>query len=84
MAVGSTQTVLVCTVAENPCPLTNQATVSAYLVDPSESSQMELMLVNSGVDWTAVSEIFGGGLLLWAVGAGIGLILNVLRKAKAV
>lgn len=82
MAVGSTYTVVVCTIAQTPCPEPNQATVSAYLVDPSQGTQMELMLVNSGVDWAAVGEIFLGGLALWGVGAGVGLVINQLRKMK--
>lgn len=82
--IGSVQTVVICTAPLNPCPLANQVTTTAYLIDATQSSQIEMMLVQSGIDWDTVGLSFGLGLLMYAVGAGIGLIINVVRNARRI
>lgn len=82
MAVGSAQFVQVCTVATSPCPLLNQAVVQAYLIDPAYQTQTEIMLSQSGIDWAVVQESFGYGLLLFAVGLGLGMIVNLIKKVR--
>lgn len=36
----------------------------------------------AGLDLEIVSTVVGGGLLMWAVGAGIGLVINIVRKGR--
>jgi len=39
-------------------------------------------IFTSGIDWQVVYDTFGMSLLLFATGAGIGLLINVVRKTK--
>lgn len=55
--------------------LTNKSLVSCPDVGP-------LNPIVYGVDWSVVEWIFGSGLVLFAVGAGIGAVLNIVRKAR--
>lgn len=55
---------------------------TGYLIDSTQQTQIELLLNQSGIDWDAVELTFSLGLVLYATGAGIGLFLNLLRKAK--
>lgn len=57
-------------------------TKTGYLIDSSQQAQTELVLNSSGVDWSAAQLTFGLGLVMYATGAGIGLIINVLRKLR--
>jgi hypothetical protein len=82
MAIGAPANVMICTVAENPCQLLNQAVAQAYLIDPSYQSQTEMMLAQSGVDWQSVYDAFTYSLLLFAVGISVGIIVNLVKKAR--
>lgn len=35
-----------------------------------------------GIDWTVVEWIFGAGLVMFATGAAVGAVINVVRKAR--
>ncbi len=82
MAIGAPANVMICTVAENPCQLLNQAVVQAYLIDPTYQSQTEVMLSQSGIDWQGVYDAFGMSLLLFAVGISVGIIVNLVKKTR--
>lgn len=38
--------------------------------------------LNPSIDWTTTEWIFGSGLVLFALGAGIGSIINITKKAR--
>lgn len=58
------------------------STVSTLAIDPAASATLTTVLETGGVDWSIVEWVFGSGLVLFAVGAGIGAVLNVVRKAR--
>lgn len=35
-----------------------------------------------GIDWTVVEWIFGAGLVMFATGAAVGSVINIVRKAR--
>jgi hypothetical protein len=82
MATGTLAYVRTCTVATNPCPVGYETTVQSYLIDPLYQTQTDFLLAQSGIDWQAVYDAFGMSLLLFAVGAGCGLLINVVKKVK--
>jgi hypothetical protein len=82
MATGAPAFVQVCTVATNPCPAGYESVVQAYLIDPAYQTQTEIMLSQSGIDWTAVYDAFGMSLLMFATGLGSGLIYNQVKKLR--
>ena len=57
-------------------------TVTGFLIDTSQQTALNTLLVEGSIDWASVEWIFGSGLVLFAVGAGIGSIVNIIRKAK--
>lgn len=82
MATGAPAFFQVCTVATSPCPVADQATVHGYLIDPVNASTMDLLLTQSGIDWTAVYDSFGMSLTMFVIGIGFGLIVNVVKKLR--
>lgn len=82
MASGVLAYVQVCTVATNPCPVGFSSTVQAYLIDPIYQTQTDFLMVQSGIDWQVVYDTFGMSLFLFATGAGVGLLINIVRKAR--
>lgn len=58
------------------------AKASGLLSDPAFLSSLDWMVNQGGVDWTALEFTFGGGLTLFAVGAGVGLVINVVKKLR--
>ncbi len=57
-------------------------TATGFLIDPSQQTALTTLLTDGPVDWATVEWIFGSGLVLFAVGAGVGAIVNVIRKAR--
>lgn len=57
-------------------------TVQTLALDPANQSPLAALLDTGGVDWATVEWVFGAGLILFATGAGIGGVINVVRKAK--
>jgi hypothetical protein len=82
MAVGAPVYVQICTAATNPCPIGSESVVLAYLINPAYQTQTEIMLNQSGIDWTAVYDAFGMSLLMFATGLGVGLIYNQVKKLR--
>lgn len=82
MAVGTLQTLVVCSTAANPCPAQYQQTVTGYVLDPGVSPLLETLLNQGGIDWEIVQTVFESGLFLFAIGAGIGLSINVVRRFR--
>ena len=82
MSIGAPAYVLICTVATNPCPSVSQSLVTAYLIDPLYQSQTELLLAQSGINWDDVYYSFGLSLVMFAVGAGVGVLINLMRKVR--
>lgn len=80
MAAGQVVYVQICTINAKPCPNPQQDILQAYLIDPTFSAEAEIMLSQSGIDWTAVYDSFGLCLLMFAVGLGCGLISNVVKR----
>jgi hypothetical protein len=58
------------------------STVNGFLLDASQQPQLTVLLENGGIDWETVEWMFFGGLSLFVAGAGVGLIINVLRRLK--
>jgi hypothetical protein len=82
MATGAPYFVQICTVSTSPCPESKTGLVPAYLIDPSYQAQAEIMLNQSGIDWTAVYDSCGMSLLMFAVGSGCGLLVNLIKKVR--
>ena len=82
MATGALAYFQVCTVATNPCPLANQATVQGYLIDSVNAPLMDVLLTQSGIDWQSVYDAFGMSLFMFATGLGVGLIFNIVKKLR--
>lgn len=82
MAIGTVQTLVVCTQPLNPCPLDSQSVVSGYLLDPGVASLAQVIFDEGGIDWALVSEIFGAGIALYASGFGFALMIAVVRKLR--
>lgn len=38
--------------------------------------------LNPSIDWATTEWIFGSGLVLFALGAGIGSVINITKKAR--
>lgn len=36
----------------------------------------------SGLDTGSVAFVFGGALLVWATGLGVGLLINIIRRFR--
>lgn len=82
MATGAPYFVQICTQAISPCPVSKSGVVPAYLIDPTYQAQAEFMLNQSGIDWTTVYDSFGMSLLMFAVGSGSGLLVNLIKKVR--
>lgn len=57
-------------------------TIQALAIDPANQATLGTVLDTGGVDWSTVEWIFGSGLVLFVTGAGIGVVINVVRKAR--
>jgi len=57
-------------------------TIQTLALDPANQATLGAVLDTGGVDWTTVEWIFGSGLILFATGAGIGGVINLVRKAR--
>ena len=82
MAVGVLANVVVCTSTANPCPPELQSVVQAYLIDPLYQTPADAVLSQSGIDWEMVYDGFGLSLSLFVVGLCVGVVINVIRKAR--
>ncbi len=82
MAAGALAYVVVCTTAENPCTTVNQSVVQAYLIDPLYQIPADTVLSQLGLDWDMVYDGFGLSLSLFVVGLCVGVVINVVRKAR--
>lgn len=49
---------------------------------PSCDTPGPLNSIVYGIDWTVVEWIFGAGLVMFATGAAVGAVINVVRKAR--
>lgn len=49
---------------------------------PSCLTEGPLNSIVYGIDWSVVEWIFGAGLIIFATGAAIGSIINVVRKTR--
>lgn len=56
--------------------------IQTLAIDPSASSILTVLLDQGGVDWSTVEWIFGSGLILFATGAGVGAVVQIVRKAR--
>ncbi|HCA1452958.1 TPA: hypothetical protein MNK97_005285 [Klebsiella pneumoniae] len=81
----STQPVLVCkaftAAGDGSLNCTQQAWAQAYVVPPEAAAQIEL-LIQGGFDSETFLEFFGGTLLMFAVGLGVGLVISMIRKTQ--
>lgn len=83
--IGSVKLITYCAVPVSnnaACPSSQIRAYSAYVLEPSSAPYLEYLLNQGGVDWSALEYGFGGGLACFAVGAGVGLIINVIKKFK--
>lgn len=55
---------------------------SGILLDPSYQVQLDLMLNQSGIDWTYFGIGFGSCLTMLASGLITGVFINLTRKLK--
>lgn len=53
-----------------------------FLLDTSQQTAISTLLSEGPVDWATVEWIFGSGLVLFAVGAGVGVVINMIRKVR--
>jgi hypothetical protein len=58
----------------------HQQWMDAYVVPPEQAAAIEL-LVQGGWDKDAYQIGFGGTLLMFAIGLGVGVIINLIRKS---
>jgi len=81
----ATQPVLVCkaftAAGDGSLNCTQQAWAEAYVVPPDAAAQIEL-LIQGGFDSETFELFFGGTLLMFAIGFGVGVIVSQLRKMK--
>lgn len=59
-----------------------QACPGAAGCDPSEMVWLQIDPFGANLDPSIVAVVIGGGLLLWGVGCGVGMYLNVVRKFR--
>jgi len=86
MATGSIQTVMVCTPSaftQSPCPSGMAiVTMKAYVIDPSQSSNIEAQ--NAPFDYGYAASIWGVGFSsvvgLYLVSKSAGTILSLIRR----
>lgn len=50
--------------------------------DESEKVWLQIDPFGSTLDPTIVGVVIGGGLLLWGIGCGVGMYLNITRKMR--
>lgn len=74
--------ILICTVDVSPCPPGNIGTASAVVIPPEYAPLLGVLLDNGGLDWPTVSWVFGTGLFIFAIGAGIGMVISAVRRAR--
>ena len=55
---------------------------SGILLDVSYSTQLELMLNQSGVDWNAVSIGFGCSMALFLLGVKAGAYFKLIKRVR--
>lgn len=81
----ATQPVLVCQqftqAADGAITCTLQKWVDSYVVEPELQAQLQL-LINGGFDKDTFLQFFGGTLLMFAVGFGVGLCISQIRRLK--
>ena len=65
-----------------PCPAEFQQVASGVLIDSGQLANVTAIINSGGIDWEVVQTVAGYSLLFFGIGAGIGLILNVLRRMK--
>lgn len=95
MPAGTLETIIICaasTVQASPCPAGMAPTVmTGYVASATSQTTLDLLvdnqvalnlLLTGGFDSATAELGFVGVLLIWAVGLGIGLIANLVRKAK--
>ncbi len=84
MPAGTIENVITCASAVSPCPVEAQITKSVYLVNPSYASVYDQLMNITSIDWTTVVEAFGLGLVMFATGSGVGLLINVVRQLRRI
>lgn len=63
----------------------NPATCSGHvLLSPAEHAEWLASQANFGWDQPSFELAFGGALLLFVVGVGLGLIINTVRKVRTI
>ncbi|MND58683.1 hypothetical protein D3C80_498520 [compost metagenome] len=81
----ATQQVLTClgftTSSEGVVTCSQQAWIESYVVPPEIVAQIELLLAGGFSD-DAFKIGLWGTLGMWAIGFGVGVVINILRKAK--
>lgn len=55
---------------------------SGILLEPAYATQLQFMLDNNGLDWSAVGLGFGSCLALFASGVVFGAFYNLTRKMR--
>lgn len=66
----------------NPVCSVPWQSLQTLAIDPASSSILTTLLDSGGVDWSTVEWIFGSGLILFATGAGVGVVVQIARRAR--
>lgn len=81
------QSVLTCgtftTDAQGAISCSQEAWTETYVIPADQVAQLELVL-NGGFDPELFMQFFGGTLILFCIGFGVGLILSHVRKIKSI
>lgn len=81
MAYGTVQKVLTCdSLSAGSC--VNPNLVETYLVLPAQETFVEAFFGSGGLDLSLIGVAFGGMLVLWVIGLGLGSILAQIRKTS--